>query len=36
MVTVEDEKNTNRVVCSECDSTLLYNMEDRRIGFLKK
>lgn len=32
MVTVEDEKNTNRVVCSECDSTLLYNAEDRRIG----
>lgn len=32
MVTVEDEKNTNRVVCSECDSTLLYNTEDRRIG----
>ena len=32
MVTVEDEKNTNRVVCSECDSTLLYNREDRRIG----
>ena len=32
MVTVEDEKNTNRVVCSECDSTLLYNAEDRKIG----
>lgn len=32
MVTVEDKKNTNRVVCSECDSTLLYNREDRRIG----
>ena len=32
MVTVEDEKNINRVVCSECGSTLLYNREDRRIG----
>lgn len=32
MVTVEDEKNINRVVCSECGSTLLYNAEDRRIG----
>ena len=32
MVTVEDEKNTNRVVCHTCASTLLYNREDRRIG----
>ena len=32
MVTVEDEKNTNRVFCYECGSTLLYNREDRRIG----
>ena len=32
MVTVEDEKNTNRVFCYECGSTLLYNIEDRRIG----
>lgn len=32
MVTVEDKKNTNRIVCSECDSTLLYNAEDRSIG----
>lgn len=32
MVTVEDEKNTNRVLCYTCSSTLLYNREDRRIG----
>lgn len=32
MVTVEDEKNTNRVFCYECGSMLLYNREDRRIG----
>lgn len=32
MVTVEDEKNTNRALCYECGSTLLYNREDRRIG----
>lgn len=32
MVTVEDEKNTNRVFCYECGSTLLYNREDRKIG----
>ena len=32
MVTVEDEKNTNRAFCYECGSTLLYNAEDRRIG----
>ena len=32
MVTVENEKNINRAVCSECGSTLLYNAEDRIIG----
>ena len=32
MVTVEDEKNTNRAYCYKCNSTLLYNREDRRIG----